>query len=38
METGSIEMSKTEDFPVDMVYLWCDGRDPDIFREISFKE
>jgi hypothetical protein len=31
-------MSKNDDFPVDMVYLWRDGKDPDIFREISFEE
>ena len=32
METGSVEMSKTDDFPVDMVYLWCDGKDPEFLR------
>ena len=32
METGRAEMSKNEDFPVDMVYLWCDGGDPEFLR------
>ena len=25
-------MSKNDDFPVDIVYLWCDGKDPEFLR------